>query len=1418
METISLLADTLVPIAQALAPFVQQLRAERRAGEDSARVNPALLDGLFEETLNRLQDIKSHDSWWRELLQRAQSAYVRPEYIAKPSIREWLTEAAVRDDLKALARAELLPESEDSAAIRARLAERYAVRTGEATQLASGPIGAIVSILLAGALAQVDKGDRLVGGLVQGLHVAVISRLDTIDEKLDERPADPLVIQVLSERAEATLDLILRRRSIPTVDACQEIAKLAGELENEGDFRLSARAVRTRIYLWAARLLAQRKEKIETAREYRAKALSVDAAADTTIVDAWLSVAAGDVDGGLARLRDLDTKDGRSNLFTMLLSHRGREHALAWLDAHDASDPGLLTAIGWRNVSTALAEASRWEDAAACLGSLPNDMSVECPDIAYVGGVINAALTLPTWARRFALTTQIIDQPIEPLQGAEIAEWHRRALRSFEIAKQRLEEVGEKARAAAAETWRAWLLLTDPSCRAEGERIVVDAMREGKSAVDYAQLAHIFGISFDPAPLERYLRIRELAGGLTPPEVGAKLALCRHTRSKADVVIFIEQERGNLGSFVTAAGYWFLLVAALIDAGQLDRAEETLIEHRGSFGEDFDRVQDQIRRRRGEEVLTSFEERFVKTDADVDLIMLCDDLLSSDDLDKLRRYSLELFGRQRNRHNAHRVCDVLSRMDRYRDLVEFLSTAEDLVAMDDDLASIKAWGLFHIGRLVEAKSINDRLQKTRHSRNDAGLELNLAVAMGTWEDFAKILARGWAERDGSDPRHLLQLAKLATDVDKDRAIELAREVARREPGNPEILVAAADLAYRVGRDEEAMPWIAEAARLSTPETGPVKTGGVRDVIDIVIAGADRTRGVQEAFSAAKVPVHMAARFWKMPMARLLVSQAHDNQLARDARRRTVIPVRHGARGIWEMTPARTIAADITSLLLLEELDLLPIVKKRFEGVAIPWSTMGLLLTEGQSCRFHQPSRVAGAKKLRELIVGNTLRTVVASGEPPKDLVAEVGRDLAELIYAAKQSGGRVVRPLPIHRVQTFGEEEADLGEYAPLVMTMSQFLEVLAADAVLDRQVSDRARGMLASLEQGKPLGPNEVGSGPLFLDGLAVAYFPGLGLLDDLRRLGRDLRIHASTAADIEALIGTEAETQRTLEALSRVRVWLRDGILEGWVTVLPRGLSSTEEDDFGVETRVFQELVADTGTADAVLIDDRMTGALGHVTDRSGRRVPIVDTIDLLRDFASAGLLSLGERFHRHHLLRSRGFICIPVELEELEDHLAGTEVDPESGHLRENAELRAIRENLERLRSTTIFQQPAETPYPDRLRMTGFLAIRNIWADTTVPIPTAIARTGWLWRNLMSTPIDWAHTIVDPAGVIPPTTGFLNEVAGLLLTIPIAEPERARALRDWVDVVVLTPLERVSSEILSDLGDIVKTRIRDLCMQNE
>jgi hypothetical protein len=908
------------------------------------------------------------------------------------------------------------------------------------------------------------------------------------------------------------------------------------------------------------------------------------------------------------------------------------------------------------------------------------------------------------------------------------------------------------------------------------------------------------------------LAIRELAGGLSPPEVAAKLAIYRHTRPKAQVVSFLEQERRSLSTVVTPAGYWFLLFTALADGGQLERAEQVLNDNRASFSDDFERLKDQIRLRRGENVLKSFEDRFLETDADIDLLTLCDILARDQDLDKLRRYSLELFQRQKNVRNAHRVCDALIRMDRHGEIVDFLTRADDLVVIDDDLALINGWSLFHIGRLIDAKLINERLLRTRDDPNDVRLEISLAVAMGAWEEFADILSREWAQRDRKEPRHLIQLARLAGDIDKDRALELVREATRKASDDAEILGAASLVAYRLGQDDEATPWMVEAARLSPPDKGPVKTGGIRDLVDFAMAAADTTRGVQEAVAAARVSLHMAAPFWKMPMTRLLVSQPRDNERERDPRRRTVIPIRHGLRGILDMSPVKTIAADITSLLLLTELDLLTAVEKRFERVGIAWSTMELLLTESQSYRFHQPSRIAAAKTLRELIVNNNIGTLISSAEPPLELVEETGSDLAELLHAAKQTGGRVVRPLPIYRVQTLMEQKADLGQYASVVMTTLQFLDVLEADAVLDHQTSERARHMLASLELGEPMGTNSAGEGPIFLDGLALAYLYSAGLLDALHRSEREFRIHRSTITEIEQLIRTEAEADRAIDVLTRLRTWLRDGIASGHVIVMPRPRSYGEE-DLGVQTRVLQELVSDIGSADAVLIDDRMAGSQGRVTDRSGRAAPIVDTLDLLHDFVRTELLSAQDRFHRHHLLRARGFICTPLELEEIEGYLETRGPDPVTGFLIESAELRAIRENLQRLRSTTIVQQPGETPYLDRMRLTGFIAMRNLWKDSAIPIPTAIARTEWLWRNLMSTPIDWAHTITDQTGVIAPTAGFMNEASSLLLAILTPDLERAQAFRNWVQATVLAPLELMSPEILDDLASFVHARIRGL-----
>ena len=111
-------------------------------------------------------------------------------------------------------------------------------------------------------------------------------------------------------------------------------------------------------------------------------------------------------------MRNLDTPDARSNLFGMLSLHQGKQYALEWLDTSGSSDTKLLTALGWKNAAALLAEAGRWEEAAARLQALPEHCIVDCPDIPFVEGFVNAALTLPLFVRARVLTVQIFDKQI----------------------------------------------------------------------------------------------------------------------------------------------------------------------------------------------------------------------------------------------------------------------------------------------------------------------------------------------------------------------------------------------------------------------------------------------------------------------------------------------------------------------------------------------------------------------------------------------------------------------------------------------------------------------------------------------------------------------------------------------------------------------------------------------------------------------------------------------------------------------------------------------------------------------------------------------------------------------------------------------------------------------------------------------
>ena len=140
--SLSLLARPAIAVARPFLSWARRLRAEKHAG-DGVVFSVDFLNAAFDQTLNRIESIRESDTWGQQVLQLVGAAYVRPEYLDKPTIRAWLQEPTVHGDIKALACAKFIPAASDLTSVRMRLAERYSFYTSELNQLATGPIDGI---------------------------------------------------------------------------------------------------------------------------------------------------------------------------------------------------------------------------------------------------------------------------------------------------------------------------------------------------------------------------------------------------------------------------------------------------------------------------------------------------------------------------------------------------------------------------------------------------------------------------------------------------------------------------------------------------------------------------------------------------------------------------------------------------------------------------------------------------------------------------------------------------------------------------------------------------------------------------------------------------------------------------------------------------------------------------------------------------------------------------------------------------------------------------------------------------------------------------------------------------------------------------------------------------------------------------
>ena len=479
----------------------------------------------------------------------------------------------------------------------------------------------------------------------------------------------------------------------------------------------------------------------------------------------------------------------------------------------------------------------------------------------------------------------------------------------------------------------------------------------------------------------------------------------------------------------------------------------------------------------------------------------------------------------------------------------------------------------------------------------------------------------------------------------DRALALARLAADKAPDNAEILIATYQLHIQFGRDEDVDPtWLGRALELSSAGEGPIWSVDFRTMVtDWMPERREQLLEIEQKWIAGEIPTGIAASLFNAPLARLFHQIPESNSEQLDFRRNTMVPIASGGRTPVEIQDDFTIGLDLSSVFILHYLGLLGATLHALGHVKLAHDAMACLLQELEKVRFHQPSRVRDGQEVRSLYNRGRLRLCNTLGTPATPIAEEVGSELAALFEAARNSSGKVVCVLPLHRPSSLMERQADTSGWNDLIVSVPDFCALLHLQGSIDAEAHTRAQMFLQTQGQleGDELAPSLL-QHPIYLDRLSLSYLQDANVLTEIAAAGLDLRIHPDVLAHMDEFVAAGESGENLATTINEVRQLLRSAVESGKASYLPRKASpeegaSSKNDQF-VTT---QSLLACADDCDCLCVDDRFINGKRHfvVGEPPERGIPIACTLDILAFLVSNGCLSPEQHWAARHKLRSGG-----------------------------------------------------------------------------------------------------------------------------------------------------------------------------------
>ena len=1228
----------------------------------------------------------------------------------------------------------------------------------------------------------------------------------------------PVPKEFVDEHIEKEIDLLRKARFFPEFDEV-EYASVLGTRVSDGELQGGTNSAKARALVWCARILSADEEELNKAEEYIR--LAKIYGGDTRIADAFICSQRGNRNAALGLLAEIVSSDFRfaayrSASFKIVGNLDGPEEAITWLDDVGLGD-GDLDPEGKLVLLSYQFELGQWDAAGETARALSDRDLEEAPVLHFMKAMAYLLKTVPIEFRNSVFHQVPFEGESYSLDSRESAINARRiAQRHFADAAETARKLNCPIAATIPDRYALWLMLEDPENCEQGKRLLATKLGDLESALHLVPLGIHYGTPLDLREIEQEIeRQTRLRGDISPVAALARLTLARVQETPEEIASYLDFHFDTISSHLDPKLIRAIQIEVFARVGMSDEANrllELLLEE-GLTEVEESRLRITIDEGEGRDTLEARKALFSRTGAIADWEPLIIKLVIRREWNTLCEYGEILFERTHSLHDAERLVNALHFAGKSAKAIELLKANADIMSQSSNLQMCYCWALFHEGELLEAHRELAKLDVDWEDDNYRTLQVSLAAALEDRDSLSVAITSGYRQTENKSARELLRAAELSLNLNLRSAKGLLFAAAEKGNDDADVLSHAYLVAVKAGWEVDAKiaSWLQRAVELSG-EDGPLRPVTPGDFLDMIPEWDRQELRIRELLNRGETPMFFAAQLLNMSLINFVLSPALANLAKRDLRRKKGVPAFSGQRGPTQLIAGGTIGLDYTALLTLGFLGLLDKVFDAFDTVYVPHSALAWLLEESQNASFHQPSRIEDARRVLDMLTAGSLEKVSPSTMVDRELSDYVGDDLATLIAEAENAKlgdtqRLVVRPSPVYKADSLGEEEADLTSHSSVLVSCQAVVKKLSHMAEITDSVEKNALAYLQLREKPWPYQPEIADTAILYLDDLAVFYVLHTGILEKLCKLEFKLFVSSGLVSELNALITYERTSGHVIGAIENIRSVVSQGIESGKVKVGKwHNIDGWEEQP--VSEHQISDILALAEACDAIIADDRFFNQWPQI-ELNGAQAPLYSTMNLLDALTSTGSISPEKRLELRTSLRRAGYFFVPVGEDELTCHLNTAEV--KNGKVNENAHLRAIRENILHVRMSDWLQLPQEGIWLDTTFEVFVNVLRSLWKKGA-DIPSTEARSNWLLNQVEVR--GWAHCLGPENREEIIRTERVKMIYRLITFLPPdVPPDIRKSYWQWVEEFVLTPVKDLEPELYTHVVQLKRSQILEL-----